>query len=451
MDDLGRDADDAVRLVRGVLRRGETGEAFRERRRTLSWAVSEAGLLAPSLAEERGTAVRVRRGGAALLVAREGDGPETLRECVREAARQSGSAPFFKSGRRAASPRPAEEEPGRHGAEDERFTSLLAEALARALPDPRGVRLEAVVSLVSLGRLVVGPRGAVPCGTVTRLEASGGFRRLDGQRPFSFQSARPLSTAFDELALALSAAARPSPSLPPPQGEVDVVLSPAAAAVFWHEVVGHALEAEGSESASSLARVAGAAVAPRGLFLRDDPGRSDLPGGYRFDDEGVASRVVPLLVDGTVGELLTDRRTAGPLSNGHGRVSDFRRLPRPRMSNLVVPPGRAALDELLDRCGSGLLVREVSSGAADPESGRFVLFVESADLVRRGKAAAPVSPFVLAGEAFAALGAIDPELGDASAGGTGLSLCVKGGDGVPVGGSAPAMLVRGLTVRGARR
>ena len=47
---LTRDADDAVRLGSGLLRRGESGEAFRERVRTETWTASESGLLAPAVA-----------------------------------------------------------------------------------------------------------------------------------------------------------------------------------------------------------------------------------------------------------------------------------------------------------------------------------------------------------------------------------------------------------------
>src|SRR5512145_3538414 len=99
LTDLARDADDAVRLVSGLLRRGETGEAFRERVRTESWSATESGLLAPALSVESGTAVRIRREGRLLLVARSGAGPEALRDAVREAARHAGNAPFFKAHR----------------------------------------------------------------------------------------------------------------------------------------------------------------------------------------------------------------------------------------------------------------------------------------------------------------------------------------------------------------
>jgi len=447
--DLSRDAEDAVRLVAGLLRRGESGEAFRERVRTETWTASESGLLSPAWAEESGTAVRIRREGSLLLVARSGAGPEALREAVREAGRRAGNAPFFKA-HRAVSPashphvtEPPDEEEGR--------TAALAAALARALPDPRGLGVSLEVSRVVTERTVVTPRALLPCGTRVRVVATGAIRRAGFERPFSFQSARPFGEAAEALAASLRDATRPSSGLPPAPGPADVVFSPSAASVFWHEVVGHPLEADAGERGSVLSRVKGAAVAPAGLDVFDDPGRGDLPGAYGVDDEGTLARAVPLLQGGVVTGLLADRRSGAVDSNGHGRTSSFRRPPRARMSNLVASAGEASLDELLERCGDGVYVRDVAGGSADPESGRFVLHVSSADAVRRGRRGAPLAPFALAGEILSALASVDEAWGKDVLPATGLSVCQKGGDAVPVGGSAAAILVRGLVARTGRR
>ena len=144
--DLMRDAADAVKLVSGLLRRGESGEAFRERTRTETWTASESGLLAPALAEESGTAVRIRREGSLLLVARSGAGPEALRDAVREAGRRAGNAPFFKA-HRGAPPAGLPAEVQRPDEEEGR-TAALAAAFARALPDPRGLALSVEVCLL---------------------------------------------------------------------------------------------------------------------------------------------------------------------------------------------------------------------------------------------------------------------------------------------------------------
>jgi TldD protein len=447
LNNLLQDADDAVRLVRGMLRRGEEGEAFRERKRVASWSASEAGLISASFTEESGTAVRLRRGTGQLLVARAGDSPESLRSAVRDAAKRTGTSPFLKPhreermGRAAAAPSP----------DDDSFAALLQGALAKALADPRGIALSLTVSRIATERLVITPRSVAWCGVPPRLEASGTIRRAEAERAFSFQSTRPAGPALEALSLLLQDALRPVPAAPPPGGETDVVFSPSAAVVFWHETVGHPLEAEADERSSVLSRVHSAAVAPPDVEVVDDPLREDLPGSYRFDDEGTEARRVPLISSGVVGDLLSDRRTAGPQSNGHARTPDFRRRPRPRMANIVVAPGSSREEDLITACGEGLYVREIASGSADPESGRFALFVERADAIRKGRLGGRVGRFVLTGDVLKALSQIDGPPGDTVLPSTGLSLCVKGGDGVPVGGAAPALLVRSLLARPPRR
>lgn len=442
--ELSADAHEAVRLVAGLVRRGAEGEAFRERRRVTSFTATEGGLVAPSVVEERGTAVRLREGSRLLLVARAGDDPEALRDTIREAARRGGGAPFFKGARQA----PRASARGAAPGDEEALADAFASALARGVPDPRGLSLSLKMSRVQAARVVVTPRALLACGESTRLLVTGVVGREGMRRAFAFQSARPLPEASRALAAALHAATRPNARLAPPAGETDVVLSPAAAAVFWHEVVGHPLESDGAAGGSLLARVPGALVAPATITVRDEPRRTDLPGGYPVDDEGVAARSVPLLLEGRVAGTLTDRRAAGSGSNGHGRTSDWRRPPAARMSNLVVRAGTAPLGELLERCGRGLWVKEVSSGSADPESGRFVLFVESAETIRRGRLHGPVGPCALTGEVLPALESLDPERGDVALAADGLGLCSRRGDPLPVGGESPAILVRGLWARG---
>jgi TldD protein len=297
---------------------------------------------------------------------------------------------------------------------------------------------------------VISPKELLACGSSVRLEGVATVVRESGTRTLSFLSALPYEKALEKLGAALAEAARPVATVPPPDGEVDVVLSPSAAAVFWHEAVGHPLEADGGELVSVLARVPEAVVAPPGVDVIDDPGRRDLPGAYLVDDEGTPARRVPLIVDGCVRGLLTDRRSSGANANGHGRTPDYRRPVRARMSNLVVLAGRASMEDLLANLGTGLLVHEVSAGSADPESGRFVLLVERAQQVRRGKPGAFVAPFALAGEILGALSRLDPELGDLAEPAQGLAVCAKGGDPVPVGGSSPAILLRSRRAVGAR-
>jgi hypothetical protein len=77
---------------------------------------------------------------------------------------------------------------------------------------------------------------------------------------------------------------------------------------------------------SPLAGRVGWPVLPRGFSVVDDPGAgqahgSQLIGGYRFDDEGVAARRVEVIKDGKLRQLLMSRAPSKEFSesNGHGR------------------------------------------------------------------------------------------------------------------------------------
>jgi predicted Zn-dependent protease len=76
------------------------------------------------------------------------------------------------------------------------------------------------------------------------------------------------------------------------------------------------------------------------------------------DDEGVASRAVTLVKAGQIETFLYDLETAarvGAAPTGHGRRTTFAK-PQPACSNVVVDPGPAGWEELLQAIGDGLLI-----------------------------------------------------------------------------------------------
>lgn len=434
-----------MKLVSGLFRRGETGEAFRQRKTRVTWSGSEAGLTGVARLEESGTAIRIRSREHSLLVAREGITHEVFRLAVREAGRRNGSAPFFKATHNSNPPRVVLG-PGPDQDIDD-IGLELSGLFARISREPRHPDFKLSVSWVIDRRAVITPRRAVDCGIPARLEASATLRWASRQREFSYHSAAPLGRALDELEESLLSVLSEEREVDPPEGPVSAVLTPEAAAVFWHEVVGHCLECEGREVSSVLGRVQGAAVAAQGLDVIAHPSRLDLPGGYLFDDEGQPAQEVALLRDGCVAGALSGGQCTVRESNGHGRTSDYRRPPHSRMSNLVVSGGTASPAELLSHLGDGLLVSSVSFGAADPESGRFAMLIEEGRLVRKGKAGARLKRFSLTGYALEALHNLDGALGNDLRPATSLSICQKGGDAVPTGAASPSILIHGLTAR----
>ena len=78
------------------------------------------------------------------------------------------------------------------------------------------------------------------------------------------------------------------------------------------------------------------------VSITDDPTRAGQLGFYRYDDEGVAVRPVPLLRHGVLAGRLHSRRTAaafGEPVSGHCVAEDYRYAPIIRMGTIFLEPG----------------------------------------------------------------------------------------------------------------
>jgi TldD protein len=123
------------------------------------------------------------------------------------------------------------------------------------------------------------------------------------------------------------------------------LLSGRAAAVFFHEVLGHRLEGHrqrGEEEGQTFTKKVGESILPSFLSVIDDPtlkeiGGVKLAGTYEFDDEGVPAQRVEVIKDGILKNFLMSRMpvTNFSNSNGHGRRSPGR-MATGRQGNLEV-------------------------------------------------------------------------------------------------------------------
>ncbi|HKD11892.1 MAG TPA: metallopeptidase TldD-related protein [Thermoanaerobaculia bacterium] len=421
-----------------VKRPEDIADLFVETRRSVVTELSDGEVVAVRAQDEEGLSARLASAGRESLAFVSSASESGAREAVRSLQRALGRPPLPVKPDRGDE----NEEPG--DLEVERWNKRLPALLARIAPRHR-LRW----SLTETARRVI-PARAPAAASLRRLFSIEGTliaasRRGDEVRAFNFHAPDAESTG-EEVRAALHRAQQPRDAPAPcGDGETAVVLAGGCAALFFHEILSHPLEA-GQES--PLSGLEQARVSVPELDVRDDPLRLDLFGGYERDDEGTRPRGVKLLDGGRVAGRLTDRaHGARPPSNGHARRAGPGDLPLPRGANVVVASGHATTDEMARRLSSGLWIEELDGGSIELASGRFRLKFPRARRVRRGRLADECGPGLLAGDILSALKAIDGGLGRDVHVYRALGFCARSGQIVPVQGAAPDVLVRRLAVR----
>jgi len=159
-----------------------------------------------------------------------------------------------------------------------------------------------------------------------------------------------IAARVDKMAADLKAL-RSAPLAEPFDGPA--LLSGRAAAVFFHEVLGHRLEGHrqrGENEGQTFTKKLNEPVLPEFLSVIDDPTQRslvgvDLSGWYEFDDEGVPARPVAVIKDGVLKSFLMSRMPIkdSAKSNGHGRAQPGW-MATGRQGNLIVTSSRTVKD-----------------------------------------------------------------------------------------------------------
>ncbi len=178
------------------------------------------------------------------------------------------------------------------------------------------------------------------------------------------------------------------------------ILSGRAAAVFFHEVLGHRLEGQrqrGDEEGQTFTKLLGKPILPSFLSVADDPTLASfqghpLSGHYLFDDEGQPAQRVQLVDDGVLKTFLMSRLPVASFaaSNGHGRA-ETGKMPTGRQGNLIVTSTKTVSDAQL---------REMLKAEAKKQGKPYGLFFEDissgfAVTTRRSPQAFQVIPLVV--------------------------------------------------------
>ncbi|GMV40428.1 MAG: peptidase U62 [Myxococcales bacterium] len=238
---------------------------------------------------------------------------------------------------------------------------------------------------------------------------------------------------------------------PAPAGTMDVVLGPGWPGILLHEAIGHGLEGDfNRKGTSAFSGLLGQRVASELCTIVDDgtiPGRR---GSLNVDDEGTPTQRTVLIERGILRGYMQDRlnsRLSGHSPTGNGRRQSFAHVPMPRMTNTFMLAGESDPQDVIRSVKRGLYAVSFGGGQVDITSGKFVFSATEAYLIEDGRIGRPVRGATLIGNGPDVLTRVSMVGHDLKLD-TGVGVCGKDGQGVPVGVGLPTIKIDGLTVGG---
>ena len=236
-----------------------------------------------------------------------------------------------------------------------------------------------------------------------------------------------------------------------PAGPMPVVLGPGWPGILLHEAVGHGLEGDfNRKGTSAFSGRIGEQVASSLCTVVDDgtiPGRR---GSLSMDDEGTSTTRTVLIENGILKAYMQDKLNAqlmGQLPTGNGRRESYAHLPMPRMTNTYLQPGAHDPEEIIRSVDNGLYAVNFGGGQVDITSGKFVFSASEAYLIEKGKITQPVKGATLIGNGPDVMTKVSM-LGNDLQLDSGVGVCGKEGQSVPVGVGQPTLKIDELTVGG---
>jgi TldD protein len=242
-------------------------------------------------------------------------------------------------------------------------------------------------------------------------------------------------------------------AIPAPAGTFDIVLSSGWPGVMLHEAVGHGLEGDfNRKKTSAFSGLLGSQVAAKGVTVVDDGTMPERRGSITVDDEGTPSAYNVLIDDGKLVGYMQDRQNArlmGMKATGNGRRESYAHQPMPRMTNTYMTSGDLTPEEIVASVKNGIYAVSFGGGQVDITSGKFVFGCTEAYMIEDGKVTQPVKGAMLIGNGPDAMHRVTMVGNDMKLD-TGIGMCGKAGQGVPVGVGQPHLRMNQMTVGGTR-
>ena len=238
---------------------------------------------------------------------------------------------------------------------------------------------------------------------------------------------------------------------PAPAGPMTIVLGPGWPGILLHEAIGHGLEGDFNlKGSSAFSGRIGERVAAKGVTVVDDGTLAGRRGSLNIDDEGNPTQCTTLIEDGILKGYIQDTMNARLMKmpvTGNARRESFAHLPMPRMTNTYMLGGDRDPGEILASVKNGLYAVNFGGGQVDITNGKFVFSASEAYMIENGKLSYPVKGATLIGNGPDVLNRVSM-IGNDMRLDSGVGVCGKEGQSVPVGVGQPTLRLDGITVGG---
>lgn len=290
-------------------------------------------------------------------------------------------------------------------------------------------------------------RFGVNCAALEGENRSMGYESKAGSYGFEHFD---MALAEDFARKAADMAIRTLPAEDAPAGEFPIVIAKGYGGIFFHEAIGHSLEADGIRKKTSCFHdKLGQPIAAPGVTLADDGTYQGAWGAVNVDDEGCVGKNTVLIDKGKCAAFLQDRLNAKLMKmspTGNGRRQSYQFYPIPRMTNTYLHAGESQPEEIVRSVDKGLYIAKIGGGNVQPTTGRFVFSVTEGYMIEDGKITKPLKGIMLMGSGQDVLKNISMVGNDLLVIGGGS--CGKDGQSKPVGFGNPTLKVDRITVGG---
>ena len=254
-----------------------------------------------------------------------------------------------------------------------------------------GALVESLIPRVSVTyNLVVFEEGQMEQAPFVQRAFSGGLELIEKDKPWEWalKDVKALQRIIKE-------------GQKPPEGKVDVVVSPEVAGIAVHESVGHPYELdrimgrEAAQAGESFVKpdILGERIGSEVVTVIEDPTIPNSWGFYLYDDEGVKARPRYLIREGIINEFLMNREYAaylGMKSNASARSTNYNREPIVRMANTYLAPGDYSFEELIEDVKLGVYMVSFNEWNIDDRRYQQRYIGREAYLIENGEIKHPV-------------------------------------------------------------